>query len=114
MWTTSIMMLSFIFFTWLSGAWDKYPELAVPLMLIYIAAVAPSIAKEQRSSDFKSKWKRLEKRRLALARASGDPSDEEIKIEDEMRELEAYNTPLTLGHLRAELSRIKNSSNHLH
>ena len=79
-------------------------------MLIYIAVVAPSIAKEQRSSDFKYKWKRLEKRRLALARAGGDPTNEEIKIEHEMRELEEYNTSLTLGHLRAELARIKNNS----
>lgn len=81
----------FGFVLWIAGTYDKYPEIAVPLFLLYFSYVAGGYF---RNARFQNKWKELRKKLVKT-----DDSEEAAKIEEDMERLENYNTPLTVGHL---------------
>jgi hypothetical protein len=98
-----ILQAGFALILWQMGTSDKYPELALPLFLIYMAVTGPIFLQ---NVNFKRKWNQLEKRRVKAVKA--DNFDEATSIEEEREKLELYNIPLTLGHLntfRAELDK---------
>jgi hypothetical protein len=103
-----ILSAVFALVLWLSGTYDKYPELAVPLFLIYLTAAAPAM---QGKSDFERKWNQLEKLRMKVVKAKNE--DEQVRIEEEREKLESYNIPLTVGHLNAFRAELDNRTSDL-
>lgn len=81
---------------WISGAYDKYFELASPLFLIYMAAIGPTFWTGEQV--YKRQWNELDKRRRK-AMKPGEVTEQELKIGEEMERLTAFNTTLTVGHL---------------
>ena len=92
MWNLTLV-IGFVFSCWISGMYDKYPELLFPVFLVFVAALSPL----SHGFEFQSKWKQLEKRQIRASKA--DDLDETIRVGEEMKKLEACNTPLTLDHM---------------
>ena len=88
-----ILVIGFVFSCWISGMYDKYPELLLPVFLVLVAALSPL----SQGFDFQNKWKQLEKRQIRASKAND--LDETIRVGEEMKKLEACNTPLTLDHM---------------
>jgi len=88
---------------WYQGAYEKYPELAMPLFFIWLAVIAPAIE----IPDWHWKWKRLERyRNFAIKR---DNNDLLIKIHEELEWVHEWNTPVTVGSLKSLLGKYENT-----
>ena len=66
-----IVQAVFVVILWEMGTSDKYPELAAPLLLIYMAVTGPIFLQ---NVEFKRKWNQLEKRRLKAVKDRREPN----------------------------------------
>ena len=97
---------------WLSGAYQKYPELSFPLYLIWFAAITPTIFPSIYPTDddiFQKRLRHLDKQRLKLVK-KGNVTAEEKELEDQISKLfeeRDRRQPVTLGYLNRQLEALK-------
>ena len=84
---------------WQQGTYEKYPELAIPLFLIWLAAIAPTLE----IPAWQWKWKRLERYRNFAIKV--DDNDLLIKIDEELEWVNDWNTPATVGSIKSLLGK---------
>lgn len=98
----SLLFMVFPFLMWYQGTYEKYPELAMPLLIIWLAILAPYIS----IPDWHWKWKRLERFRNFAIKV--DDNDLLIKIDEELEWVRDWNTPSTVGSLKSLLGNYDN------
>jgi hypothetical protein len=79
---------------WYFGTFLKYPELALPIMLIWFAVIAPAA----HIPEWHGKWRQLE-RYKTLAYKRNDMKLLE-KIDEQIQWVRDWNTPATLGAMK--------------
>lgn len=89
---------------WQQGTYEKYPELAIPLFLIWLAAIAPVLE----IPEWHWKWKRLERYRNFAIKV--DDNDLLIKIDEELEWVNDWNTPTTVGSIKSLLGKYEQSN----
>ena len=89
---------------WQQGTYEKYPELAIPLFLIWLAAMAPALE----IPEWHWKWKRLERYRNFALRV--DDNDLLIKIDEELEWVKDWNTSATVGSIKSLLGKYEQSN----
>jgi hypothetical protein len=99
-----IFLMGIPFVMWQQGTYEKYPELALPLFLMWLGVIGPGLE----IPDWHWKWKRLERyRSFAIKR---DDNDLLIKIDEELQWVHDWNTPATVGSIKSLLGKYENTT----